>query len=70
MVSDGVLDNLPGEDKEGIMAEYLEGIIKRNPQNMAEEILEFAKQFTEEIRDDMTVLVAGIWKRGSVQAGR
>ena len=70
MVSDGVLDNLPGEDKEGIMAEYLGGIIKRNPQNMAEEILEFAKQFTEEIRDDMTVLVAGIWKRGSVQAGR
>lgn len=70
MVSDGVLDNLPGENKEGIMAEYLEGIIKRNPQNMAEEILEFAEQFTEEIRDDMTVLVAGIWKRGNIQAGR
>lgn len=63
MVSDGVLDSLPGEDKERIMTEYLEGIVKRNPQNMADEILEFAGQFTEEIRDDMTVMVAGIWKK-------
>ncbi|MCI9362238.1 MAG: SpoIIE family protein phosphatase [Hungatella sp.] len=63
MVSDGVLDSLPGEDKERIMMEYLEGIIKRNPQNMADEILEFAEQFAEEVRDDMTVMVAGIWKK-------
>ena len=44
------------------MADYLEGIVKRNPQNMADEILEFAEQFAEDVRDDMTVLVAGIWK--------
>ena len=62
MVSDGVLDGLPGEDKERVMADYLEGIVKRNPQNMADEILEFAEQFAEDVRDDMTVLVAGIWK--------
>ncbi len=66
MVSDGVLDALPGEDKEQIMVEYLEGIVKRNPQNMAEEILEFAEGISEEVRDDMTVLVAGIWKKQSV----
>ena len=66
MVRDGVLDALPGEDKEQIMVEYLEGIVKRNPQNMAEEILEFAEGISEEVRDDLTVLVAGIWKKQSV----
>lgn len=63
MVSDGVLDALPGEDKEQVMKEYLEGIEKRNPQDMAAEILEFAAGFAEEVRDDMTVLTAGIWKK-------
>ena len=67
MVSDGVLEGLPGIDKEQLMLEYLEGIIRRNPQDMAEEILHFALDMTEkndgDIRDDMTVLVAGIWKK-------
>ncbi len=63
MVSDGVLDALPGEEKEQVMKEYLEGTTKKNPQDMAEEILKFASSFSDNTRDDMTVLVAGIWKK-------
>lgn len=67
MVSDGVLEALPGVDKEQVMLEYLEGIVRRNPQDMSEEILDFALGMAEAddrgVRDDMTVLVAGIWRR-------
>lgn len=37
MVSDGVLDALPGEDKEETMKEYLENLERKNPQDMAGE---------------------------------
>lgn len=67
MVSDGVLDALPGTDKEQVLREYLEGMVRRNPQDMAEEILGFVLGLAEAdgcgIRDDMTVLVAGVWER-------
>ena len=63
MVSDGVLEAMPGEDKEQVMKEYLEDADIRNPQELAEDILEFAASFSGENRDDMTVLAAGIWKR-------
>lgn len=63
MVSDGVLDALPGDDKEEVLREYLESIPRKTPQDMADRILWFAGSFTEEARDDMTVLTAGIWKR-------
>lgn len=63
MVSDGVLEALPGEDKEEVLREYLEGIPRKTPQDMADRILWFANSFIEEARDDMTVLTAGIWNR-------
>ena len=63
MVSDGVLDALPETDKEEVMREYLDGMEETNPQEMAERILEFAASFPDSGRDDMTVLVMGIWKR-------
>ena len=63
MVSDGVLEALPGEDKEQVMREYLEDVWGGNPQELAEQILEFAMSFSEENRDDMTVLTARVWKR-------
>lgn len=69
MVSDGVLEALPGEDKEQVMKEFLEEASSRNPQELAEAILEFAMSFSEENRDDMTVLTAGIWKRASAMPG-
>ncbi|MEY8338631.1 SpoIIE family protein phosphatase [Lachnospiraceae bacterium 62-35] len=63
MVSDGVLDILPGEDKEGVLKDYLAGQEDMQPQEMAEDILRFACSFSEFPRDDMTVLAARIWKR-------
>lgn len=63
MVTDGVVDACPGEDKEGALCEFLESLSGKNVQAMAEQILDFANGAGEETRDDMTVLVAGVWKR-------
>lgn len=63
MVSDGVLDALPGDDKELVLKEFLEGMPVKSPQDMAERLLNFARSFSQTPRDDMTVLTAGIWKR-------
>lgn len=63
MVSDGVLDALPGEEKELMMKEFIESMEMGAPQEMADDILAFAASFEEGIRDDMTVLAAGIWKK-------
>lgn len=63
MVSDGVLDALPGDDKEMVLKEFIEGIPIRTPQDMADRLLRFACSFSRTPRDDMTVLTAGIWKR-------
>ena len=42
MVSDGILEALPGEDKEQTFCEFLNGLDVQNPQDMADEILQFA----------------------------
>ena len=63
MVSDGVLDALPGEDKELSLLEFIAGMPVKNPQDMADRILLFARSFHEFVGDDMTVLTAGIWDR-------
>ncbi|MGN0159495.1 MAG: SpoIIE family protein phosphatase [Brotaphodocola sp.] len=63
MVTDGVLDACPGEEKEACLKAFMEDMPVKNPQDMAERILAFACQNSREIRDDMTVLTAGVWKR-------
>ncbi len=63
MVSDGVLDALPGDDKEFVLQEFIAGMPVKNPQDMADRILLFARSFQEDVGDDMTVLTAGIWQR-------
>lgn len=63
MVSDGILDALPGEEKEQVLRDYMESMPVKTPQDMADRILKFASSFSDEARDDMTVLAAGIWKR-------
>ena len=63
MVTDGVLDALPGEDKEQVMGQFLESLEEMPPQDIAERILEFALSFVPGARDDMTVLTAQVWKR-------
>lgn len=65
MVSDGVLDALPGDDKEQAMQQYLESVEEMGPQELADQVLDFAVSFIPAPRDDMTVLAAGIWKRRS-----
>ena len=64
MMTDGVLDACPGDDKESDMKAYMESMPLKSPQDMAERILRFACHGSIAARDDMTVLVAGIWKRG------
>lgn len=63
MVTDGVLDACPGVEKEESLKAFAEAMAIKNPQDMAQQILRFACESSGEIRDDMTVLVAGIWKR-------
>lgn len=62
LVTDGVVEALPGTDKEEFLAEILRRVKGGNPQMMAEDILALAVG-QEEPRDDMTVLVAAIQSR-------
>lgn len=63
MVTDGILDACPGVEKEESLKAFIEDMPVKNPQDMAQRILNFACESSGEIRDDMTVLAAGIWKR-------
>lgn len=64
MVSDGVLDSAPGEEKEKFFEELLCNISSQNPNEIAAILLEKAKENNQnQVIDDMTVLVAGIWKK-------
>lgn len=62
MVSDGILDALPGDDKELTLMEFISSMPVKNPQDMADRILLYARSFQETVGDDMTVLAAGIWE--------
>ncbi len=62
MVTDGVLEGMEGEDKEGAFCGLLASAASRNPKELAEQLLEAALG-DGEARDDMTVLAAGIWKK-------
>ena len=63
LVSDGVLDALPGDNKEQVMKEYLESITECSPQELADQITAFASSFIPAARDDMTALVGALLKR-------
>ncbi|MCD8120973.1 MAG: SpoIIE family protein phosphatase [Clostridiales bacterium] len=63
MMTDGVLDVCPGENKELVMQQFLGEVNEESPQGLAERVLEFARRQERADRDDMTVLTAGIWKR-------
>lgn len=62
MVSDGVLEELPYIDKEEAMCRFCTELEEDNPREIAAKVLNYAGR-NEKRRDDMTVLVAGIWKR-------
>lgn len=64
MVSDGVLDALSQGIGEDMLSEIIGSTNLENPGEMANAILNFCiHQCRGRIRDDMTVLVIGIWKK-------
>lgn len=64
MVSDGVLDYLHVDQPEETLKEILNTIDTTNAKQMARQILEYILVYTGgTVRDDMTVLVAGIWEK-------
>lgn len=62
LVTDGVLNALPEGQEEEIMETLIRGLAPGTPSEMAERLLEQVQAYGG-ARDDMTVLVAGIWKR-------
>ena len=63
MMTDGVLEAFPGEDKEKEMAAFLKDYKGSNPNELSQMILKEALGPGAQARDDMTVLVAGFWKK-------
>ena len=63
MVSDGVVDALPFYDKEQQMARIIDELPCGNPNMMADKIMEEIFFYLgEDYKDDMTVIVTGIWR--------
>lgn len=62
MMTDGVLEALPGMEKEEQMKAYCMENRSVKPKEFASRILRYAQSFGD-ARDDMTVLVVGIWKK-------
>lgn len=63
MLSDGIIDALSQGVGEEMMPEILGKILLKNPAEIANYILNFClHQSRGRIRDDMTVLVIGIWE--------
>lgn len=62
MMTDGVLDSIEDENKEGYMEKLIMGIKSNNPQEIANRILDRSLSQSNYVpRDDMTVITAGIW---------
>ena len=64
MISDGVLDGIIFENKESYLADFIAGIDTNNVQAVAEIIMEDIRTMQRGgMRDDSTVLVAGVWEK-------
>ncbi|MBE5939188.1 MAG: hypothetical protein E7266_02225 [Lachnospiraceae bacterium] len=64
MVSDGILDSINGKDKELELGKIIMDIEGQKPKDMANAILEeVIRANNNQINDDMTVLVTGVWER-------
>lgn len=63
LVSDGVVQNWPCGDGEYLLEQKIASLNVSSPVDLANLILRYAiRQCSGKIRDDMTVLVTGIWK--------
>lgn len=64
MISDGILDALSQGIGEDMLSEFIGSLTVENPGEMANTILRYSiQQSRGHIRDDMTVMVIGIWER-------
>lgn len=64
MISDGILDALSQGIGEDMLSEFIGSLTVENPGEMANTILRYCiQQSRGYIRDDMTVMVIGIWER-------
>lgn len=64
MATDGVVDCIPGEEKEEFISEFLKDLKMNNPKEMANALLNMALEQNGWVPvDDMTVLVAGFWSK-------
>ena len=64
MMTDGVLDALPMEREEETMKEIIMDVKEETPKEISRGILERVLGYSDyHARDDMTVLVAGMWKK-------
>lgn len=65
MLSDGIVQEWPGEDCFSDIQEQIGLMESKSPQDMANRILRYAiGRCRGKIRDDMTVLTVGIWENG------
>lgn len=63
LMTDGVLDALEESDSEDIMAETIKGLTERNPQEIAEKLMQLViRSCGGHILDDMSILVIGVWE--------
>ena len=62
LVTDGVISALPQGQEEELLKEMIWKLSPGTPQEMAERLMEQVQAYGE-AADDMTILVAGIWKR-------
>ncbi|MBQ8983240.1 MAG: SpoIIE family protein phosphatase [Lachnospiraceae bacterium] len=64
MVSDGLLDGIPMDDKEAVLQEMILGIHSNNPQELADELMSKVEAMNPDgMRDDASILVLGLWKK-------
>ncbi|MCD8104885.1 MAG: SpoIIE family protein phosphatase [Lachnospiraceae bacterium] len=64
MMTDGVLDAIPGEEREQTMAELIIRTMTRNAQEHARRLMERVYLMQrQQARDDMTLLVGTIWEK-------
>ncbi len=68
MLSDGILDALSQGIGEEVLPEIIGRIEYTNPNEIANQILAYClKQSSGQVRDDMTVLVIGVWEKDMIQ---
>lgn len=64
LLSDGVMESVPAMEKEEFIAEEIKKLLPVSPQEMAVRLMSRIQELGgQSRRDDITILVIGIWKR-------